>query len=564
MRFRSEYRQRGVNKNIEGYFDTYDYSKIQSEFSITKSQHYAKGEIYLKNSSNSRKATASYYTPQSITSFLVNIGLENRLNDENILDFKILDNACGSGHFLTEALNQVTQIVLKDFDSFKTLQSLHDQELAQIKQNIAQYVSSFEIDEADVLKRLLLKRMIFGIDLNPFSVELTKLSLWIDSFIFGTPLSFIEHHIKCGNALIGSTIKNFNDTFQENDANLFTQSFTDNFKELKTVFEKLDAIKDTTEEDIKNSKETYYTCKQTMQDLNLYLNIVSVRDFLNPDEKAVFISLKEAGIEHILEDESFKSIVEKYAIKYRFFNYEIEFPECVKDKEFRGFDVVVGNPPWDITMFADDDFFPQFKSNYRTLTNSQKEELKADLLSSVHVQKMYEAQKSYIDTTNHYYLNNFPLSRGSGHGNLFKFFVEQNLSLLSSDGTLNYVLPSALMFEDGSKELRSEIFSNKHLSIFYSFENREGIFPDVDSRYKFALMQIKNQSDSKITKAMFYKTDVNSIYEQSNIIELDLELIQNLSPEHLSLLELRSSEDVNILKKCYDVFKRLSSYLLIG
>ncbi len=63
-------------------------------------------------------------------------------------------------------------------------------------------MQDYEVDESDILKRLLLKRIIYGVDLNPFSIELTKLSLWIDSFIFGTPLSFIEHHIKCGNALI--------------------------------------------------------------------------------------------------------------------------------------------------------------------------------------------------------------------------------------------------------------------------------------------------------------------------------------------------------------------------
>lgn len=126
--------------------------------------------------------------------------LQNNLNDENILKFKILDNSCGSGAFLIEALNQITEIIYLDlqegFVKFPSLKNVFENEKARILNAVQHFLPNVdEIAERDILKRLLLKRVIYGVDVNPFSIKLTKLSLWIDSFIFGTPLSFIEHHI---------------------------------------------------------------------------------------------------------------------------------------------------------------------------------------------------------------------------------------------------------------------------------------------------------------------------------------------------------------------------------
>ena len=226
---------------------------------------------------------------------------------------------------------------------------------------------------------------------------------------------------------------------------------------------------------------------------------------------------------------------------------------------FIGFDIIIGNPPWDKTKFSDSDFFPQFISNYRTLSNSKKEEIKTNLLAKPYIKAQYEREKTFIQSVNDYYKDNYPLSSGSGDGNLFRFFVEKNLHLLAKNATLNYVLPSALMLEKGSCALRKEILEHKKLNFFYGFENREKIF-DIDSRYKFALMQVQNtQADSthKI-KTMFYKTNIDSVYDTNNIIETSLEEIATLSPSQIALQEVRDKKDLEILAKCYASFKPLS------
>ncbi|EDD2573745.1 restriction endonuclease, partial [Campylobacter jejuni] len=510
---------------------------------------------------NSRKSTASFYTPQSIANFLIQSALKDKLNNENILKFKILDNACGSGHFLVGILNAITHIVLSDFDHFTNLKELYEEEKENILNYIKDFVQDYELDESDVLKRLLLKRIIYGVDLNPFSIELTKLSLWIDSFIFGTPLSFIEHHIKCGNALVGSSIIDFENLIKQNKENIFTNSITQEFEILQEVFEKLDNLQDTNEEQIKQSKQIYQNeITPKLDKLNLYLDYINSLHFANKEELQILKALSQDDIQNLSQNEQAKAIISKYQKEFNFFNYELEFPEITENQVFKGFDIIIGNPPWDKTKFSDDDFFPQYKSDYRSLIASKKKEIQDNLLAKDYIKQNYEKQKAYINNLSEYYKKVYPLNKGSGDGNLFRLFVEKNLSLLKQDGNLAYVLPSALMFEDGSLTLRKEILENKTLEYFYSFENRQAIFADVDSRYKFALMLIKNTQANHThkIKTMFYKTDMNSLKNKDEILTLSLKDIKKLSPTHLALMELKDKQALKILRKCYNAFQNLS------
>ncbi|EAJ4021095.1 class I SAM-dependent DNA methyltransferase, partial [Campylobacter jejuni] len=133
-------------------------------------------------------------------------------------------------------------------------------------------------------------------------------------------------------------------------------------------------------------------------------------------------------------------------------------------------------------------------------------------------------------------------------------------SLLKQDGNLAYVLPSALMFEDGSLTLRKEILENKTLEYFYSFENNKAIFIDVHRSYKFALMQVKNTQTNHThkIKTMFYKTDMNSLKNKDEILILSLKDIKKLSPTHLALMELKDKQALEILRKSYNAFQNLS------
>jgi hypothetical protein len=254
--------------------------------------------------------------------------------------------------------------------------------------------------------------------------------------------------------------------------------------------------------------------------------------------------------------------VEAYALKYHFFHYEVAFPEAFAGTR-RGFDIVLGNPPWDKTKFADTDFFPQYHSNYRSLKNTEKAAVQTRLLESDHIATAYKTAVASQEAANEYYKDKsvFPLNKGAGDGNLFRLFVERNLGLLGDGGNLSYVLPSALMFEEGSTNLRKFIFANCRLAFFHSFENNKGIFPDVHRSYKFALMQVTKippaSTDAPIDTA-FYVLDPADLKNAQTHVAYPLDTVKALSPDQWALMELRDGDDLPILRKCYSAFPPLA------
>ncbi|MDD4888111.1 MAG: N-6 DNA methylase, partial [Thiomonas sp.] len=385
-------------KTVEAYFDAYDTALIRKEkgFKALREISVKKGDVYLKSASNSRKTSASYYTPTSLSEPLVKAAVDQALahagqQGKALMDLKLLDNACGSGHFLVEALNYLTDLALSRLDTDADLRQLVDQESAKIAEQLQFLNLDYEPDDAQILKRALLKRCIFGVDLNPFAVELARLSLWMDSFIFGTPLSFIEHHVQHGNALMGASVQEFvsYNAVEVAQNDFFVENLGARFDELRTVMQELDAMRDTTAQEVEQSKKLWKT--RIAPKLNLLSRALSFictrRALLAEGNKAACEALsKTPNLVNELFDESKTKTaalrqVEAYAQKYHFFHYEVAFPEAFSG-ERKGFDIIVGNPPWDNTKFADTDFFPQYHSNYRSLKNSEKAPAQARLLQS--------------------------------------------------------------------------------------------------------------------------------------------------------------------------------------
>jgi hypothetical protein len=569
-------------KTVEAYFDTYDTANIRKEkgFRAWREISVKKGEVFLKSASNSRKTTASYYTEPVLSQPLVKASIDHAIaaaaasgnaSGHAFMNLKILDNACGSGHFLVEALNYLTDLALARLDTDAELQQLVAGESAKITEQLRFLNLDYAPEDAQILKRALLKRCIFGVDLNPFAVELARLSLWMDSFIFGTPLSFIEHHVQHGNSLMGASVQDFVAynavEVQQND--LFVENLDARFDDLRLVMHELDAMRDTTAEEVEQSKALWKdTIAPKLNLLSRALSFVCTGRAMRAEGNGkAWEALKKTPdlISQLFDEAKTKSAalkqIEAYAARYRFFHFEVAFPEAFAGGK-KGFDIIVGNPPWDKTKFSDSDFFPQYHSNYRSLKNSEKAAVQKRLLESDHIKAAYETAKRETEVADNYYTAASPLNKGAGDGNLFRLFVERNLGLLAAGGSLNYVLPSALMFEEGSTVLRKHIFTHCRMPFFYSFENRNGIFSDVDSRYKFALMQIVNSPavtvQDKVIDTAFYVLDPAQLDKTERHVPYPLETLKFLSPEHWALMELRDREDLALLKKCYGAFAALS------
>jgi len=570
-----------AGKSVEAYFDAYDIAQLRKEkgFKVLRELSVQAGAVYLKSASNSRKTSASYYTPASLSDRLVQASIERALEaGKPLAQLKILDNACGSGHFLVQALACLADIAVQRLEHDAPLAQLLHEERAKIAQQFAALNLPYTPDDGQILKRLLLKRCIYGVDLNPFAVELARLSLWMDSFIFGTPLSFIEHHIQHGNALVGATVQdceNYNATTGAQD-DLFVQGIAARFDALRSVMHELDAMRDTTAAEVAQSKTLWRdSITPQLRPLFRALSFITTRRMLLAEGKASECEaldktpdlLAQLFDEHGSTPTQVLQQIEDYARRYHFFHYEVAFPEAFGGSA-SGFDVVLGNPPWDKTKFSDTDFFPQYHSRYRSAKNTEKAAIQQRLLGSAHIQAAYDEAKQQAEVLNADYKATFPLNRGAGDGNLFRLFVERNLRLLAPGGSLNYVLPSALMFEEGSLALRQHILTHCQMPFFYSFENNKGIFPDVHRSYKFALMQVLNVPPPKGKKAAakaatidtaFYVLDAAELDDPARHVPYPLATIKTLSPQQWALMELRHAADLPILGKCYAAFAPLSA-----
>lgn len=608
-----EYQQKGKKgaptDHLDGYFDVYDATRIRADAKclVRTSIDLPKGCLYLVSSKNSRKTTASYYTPSELSLPLVRRAIDHALArlepEKSILDLRILDNACGSGHLLVECLSYLTRCALERLaaadDDARTDPRLAEV-LATEKSRIEEVLRGMgfsgalaEADELAVLKRILLKRSIYGVDVQPFAIELAHLSLWIETFIFGTPLSFIEHHVKSGNALIGTTrgrfAKNLARTGQQQ--NLLNDEISQTFAKLNQVFYSLNRLQDTTAEDVERSKLIFKTeVRPALQRMNLLLDILNATDMMmaegdveyeaakkNKDKDAQTAAKRKKDEAESLRkklvrisqsllngtEPELRKTLDAYRQRYHFFNWGVEFPEAfaMLTREECGFHVIVGNPPWDKTKFADPDFFSQYRSNYRSLSNSAKKTLQTDLLAKSYIAQRYRAESKHALVVNTYYKTMYPLNAGEGDGNLFRFFVERNLGLLAAGGSLNYVLPTALLTDDGSTELRKHILQGCRLLAFDGFENRKKLFPDVDTRYKFGLLQVENtrsEDEAAPMRCRFMLTSPATLTDPDTAFDYTLADIRATSPRHWAFMEVAHGRtDLEILSRIYGRFPAL-------
>ncbi len=500
-----------------------------------------------------------------------------------LLSLKVCDPAAGSGHFLVKANNALGA------------------ELARVRSG-DEYPAEAQVQAA---KRDVLVRCIYGVDLNPMAVELCKVSLWINGSVADKPLSFLDHHIKCGNSLIGATPALIGagistDAFKAitgNDRAVVKGVRARNRKELKeweagavqgrlfqvtlyepdgAVHQEYITIADLAEEQPKVARERYeeYRMADEYRRRKLEADFWTAAFFWPLTEQkpgfsekpgffpthGEFVRLRAEGPE-ALPPEALAQ-VEALAERHCFFHWHLEFPDVFADSpplagegpgEGAGFDVVLGNPPWERIKLQEKEFFADKDpaiANARTAAERRRLIHKLPQ-TNPDLHTAYTAALRQSEATSHFLRvsGRFPLTSG-GDINTYAVFAGLARQIVAPPGRAGIVVPTGIATDYTNRDFFADLVGAGQLASLYDFENRRKLFPEVDSRYKFGLLTLTGGGAAEAEFAFFLHT-AGDLADPERCFPLAGADLVLMNPNTRTVPVFRARRDADLTRRLY-------------
>ncbi len=301
----------------------------------------AAGACYLTTGNGERRATGSYYTPQAIVEEMVDdsVGrlvaeLEQELGGDDLvaalMALRVCDPAMGSGHFLVEVVDHLGRAIVRAGGEG----------------------SNPAATQFQAAKRDVVERCVFGVDLNPLAVELSKLSLWLTTVARDRPLSFIDAHLVCGNSLIGADIQAMATLEGESDGqmNFVEDALGRVLPELLELVGQIEGQHSDTIADVKEKERLFEDLNRLrsafMRTADLWTaNRLGLQ--VTEDDYLQAVTTLSSGTHDAEGNSTLSSTVADLSSRFRLHHWELAFPEVFLNKTRpRGFDAVVTNPPY--------------------------------------------------------------------------------------------------------------------------------------------------------------------------------------------------------------------------
>ncbi|MEU2613094.1 DNA methyltransferase [Micromonospora sp. NPDC007271] len=559
---------------------------------------------------NTRKTTGSYYTPSSLIECLLDSALDPVIDDavkraeqaataagqpdpsdvivNELLSLTVCDPACGSGHFLVAAARRIAK------------------RIAAVRERNPEPT----VDAVRHALHEVVARCIYGVDLNPMAVELAKVSLWMEALEPGKPLSFLDAHVKCGNALIGATpallkqgipdaafkpiegddkkyakgLEKQNAKERQGQSSLF--DLNDEAKVANTVFAQglrlITAASAHSLGDVRRQASAYQNWKTSAD----YARALHVADAWC----AAFISKKTPdappavthGVLRALEDpdaaaapQATHDEIVRLRGQYQFFHWHLEFPEVFEVPEYGGgvdpttgwaggFDCVLGNPPWEHLELKEQEFFSARASEIAEAAGARRKRLIDELrTANPMLHEAYETSKRQIDGVRHFASNSgvFPLC-GRGRIKTDPVFAEQGRKLTAPFGRMGMIVPTGIATDATTQFFFKDLVLTGSIAALYDFENRSGLFPAVDSRMKFAILSLAGRAlREPVAKFAFFLQDPTELGEADKSFTLTPEEISLINPNTGTCPVFRSRRDAEIT---LDIYRRIPVLLKEG
>ena len=537
---------------------------------------------YGGGAGSDRKTTGSYYTPDQLVQLLIVSALlpviADRLakastpeeKEQALLAIRVLDPACGSGHFLLAAARRLAL------------------ELARIRAGDEE--PSEELRQECL--REVVARCIYGVDKNPMAVELCKVALWIEAVDPGKPLSFLDAHIQCGDSLVGvfdpkvleqgipdeaykpltgddkttcTSLKKENASFR-NAGQKGTLQGTLNLQSTPPIsrsqqrLREIEAMPETTLAEGAAKQAAYDLLEQerSSDPQTLAADLYTAAFFLPKTQTS---RSQVPTSQHLLQLQSGQEIpadlelaVEQAARDFRFFHWHLRFGEVM---ERGGFDCVLGNPPWERIKLQEKEFFAARSEAIATASNKAARERLIKALSGPEASEADRQLVHEFELAKREAEGSGEFIRGSGRFaltavgdlNTYALFAEHFLRLIGPGGRSGLIVPTGIATDNSTKAYFDAISSGGRLVSLYDFENRDGLFPAVDSRMKFALLTLGTEVEA--TDFVFFATGTDQLVDQRRHFSLSTDDITLINPNTRTCALFRSQMDASLAKKMY-------------
>ena len=568
-----------------------------------------------------RKGSGSYYTPDDLVGLIVEETIEPLVRTrmdafeaeagrmpadgpereravarlaaldpaENILGLKVCDPAMGSGHFLVSLVDYLADGVIAAMAEAEALadgyvsplvgriQAIRDRIVANAEErNWA--IDLDRLDDRHIIRRMVLKRCVFGVDKNPMAVELAKVALWLHTFTVGAPLSFLDHHLRCGDSLFGAWARGGIDKAIDYGGPLLLHGSVTQAERSALGMQTIEELTDAEIAEAHRSAETFAQVEEATAPLDAVLSLVHAIDWLEVKDRdgrtalqSFFGGLLGDPIEIALgqaevsaerpESAHFAELLRKarhLVDEERFLNWQAAFPGVWTNWQSAspegGFDAVIGNPPWDRMKLQQVEWFatrrreialaPRAADRKRMIAALEQagDPLAQDYaLASERATAAARMARSGGD---------YPLLSG-GDLNLYSLFVERAMSLVKRDGMVGLLTPSGIASDKTAARFFKGVATEGRLKALYDFENKKVFFPDVHASFKFCIFVASPSPIGEAAHCAFYLHDISERDDPERCFPLTAESFARVNPNTGTAPIFRTRRDAALTTAIY-------------
>ena len=586
-------------------------------------------EIVIRPNIFARKGSGSYYTPDDLVGLIIRetidplvaqrieafhtkadelsndtqpegyrIGALKRIDPaERLLDLKICDPAMGSGHFLVSLVDYLADQVIAAMAEAEAAVDWGDyvsplsDRIDTIRNTIlgnaearGWTVDPAQLDDRHIIRRMVLKRCVYGVDKNQMAVELAKVAVWLHTFTVGAPLSFLDHHLRCGDSLFGFWVRSGIDRATTYGGPLLLHGPVTRATRAAASMQIIEGLTDAEIAEAHRSADVFAEVEEMTAPLNAFLSLIHAFEWLDlksPEDKSLLAAFFDGQFGDPVQiaqgaqptkstraDASrFLKILadaRKLAEEENFLNWQVTFPGVWsnwEDKELSGgFDAIIGNPPWDRMKLQQVEWFA---ARRREISLAQRASDRAKMIAALSAKNdplaldfalADERAETAVRIARK--SGDYPLLSG-GDINLYSLFVERAITIVKPTGRVGLLTPSGIASDKTAAPFFKGVATGGRLEALFDFENRrtrfgeQPFFPDVDSRFKFCVLVVSPSKIDRPARCAFFLQDVSELNDPERCFTFTAEDFARVNPNTGTAPIFKSRRDAILTTAIY-------------